>query len=271
MMRSDALPVSDQPEQSAVVFPLHDPDGALFSHLERVTPALKSVFLQAYLSITPVTASRHPQSLVQLGNDPFFRPYVLPEEMPVGKHFLTLYEYAACSCPAGTILHLCFIDRLIFALLTDYREAFIQDVMAVKRANTPLIFQRSAAAWSTHPNNYFQAERIVTLVGELLLGKSLDYAWCHLAIHAELLKGLLPVVCSQDISMMAELVLHCQEQINSLEVDWLAWEDPFILGCDPLRLKQEREGSLQETQKRLAYVLPMVQRIVDYGSKIPAA
>jgi predicted dehydrogenase len=35
MIRSDALPVSDQSEQSAVVFPLHDPEGAMFGHLER--------------------------------------------------------------------------------------------------------------------------------------------------------------------------------------------------------------------------------------------
>jgi hypothetical protein len=44
-------------------------------------------------------------------------------------------------------------------------------------------------------------------------------------------------------------------------VDWLAWEDPFILACDPTELKRERENSLSETKKRLNYVLPMLDTL----------
>jgi len=44
-------------------------------------------------------------------------------------------------------------------------------------------------------------------------------------------------------------------------VDWLAWEDPFILERDADKLKQEREHSLVETQKRLKYVLPMIETL----------
>lgn len=239
----------------------------MFRRLGAITPALKQIFLQAYLSITPLTRSNHPESVNRLPDDPFFKLCILSQEMPVGRHFLTLYEFATLSCPAEVILHLCFIDRLIFALMTDYREVFIQDVLAVKSSNTPLIFQRSAAAWSTHPKNYYQAEQMVTLAGELLLGKSLDYAWCHLAIQAGQLKRILQAVQSQDMSMMAEMVLLCHEQVTALEVDWLAWEDPFILGCDPATLKNEREQSGQETLKRFSYTLPMLQRIVEYKSK----
>jgi hypothetical protein len=85
--------------------------------------------------------------------------------------------------------------------------------------------------------------------------------------QAEQLKRILPAIQSHDMSMMAELVLLCQDQINTLEVDWLAWEDPFILDCDPLALKHEREASAQETLKRLSYVLPMVERIIEFSSK----
>ena len=94
-----------------------------------------------------------------------------------------------------------------------------------------------------------------------------DFAWCQLAIQAGELKNILPAIHSHDMSMMAELVLLCQERINTQEVDWLAWEDPFMLGCDPAALKHERESSPQETRKRLSYVLPMVERIVEYSSK----
>jgi hypothetical protein len=44
-----------------------------------------------------------------------------------------------------------------------------------------------------------------------------------------------------------------------VEVDWLAWEDPFGLGADPKALKATRESSLEETHKRLAYVIPMLE------------
>jgi len=47
MMRHDGLPVCDKPDESAVVFPFHDPQGVMFGRLEAITPALKQVFPQA--------------------------------------------------------------------------------------------------------------------------------------------------------------------------------------------------------------------------------
>jgi hypothetical protein len=65
--------------------------------------------------------------------------------------------------------------------------------------------------------------------------------------------------------MVAEMIYYLQENIHTREVDWLAWEDPFILARDPAELKHERENSNQETQKRLAYVLPMVEMLVKFS------
>lgn len=61
-----------------------------------------------------------------------------------------------------------------------------------------------------------------------------------------------------------EMILHIQDDAKTREVDWLAWEDPFILGRDAGELKQERENSLAETQKRLSYVLPMVELLTEF-------
>jgi len=44
-------------------------------------------------------------------------------------------------------------------------------------------------------------------------------------------------------------------------VDWLAWEDPLILSRDANEYKLERENSLAETNKRLNYVLPMIETL----------
>jgi hypothetical protein len=65
--------------------------------------------------------------------------------------------------------------------------------------------------------------------------------------------------------MVAEMILKLQHDIQTREVDWLAWEDPFIEGRDADELKRERENSLAETRKRLSYVLPMVELLTQFS------
>jgi hypothetical protein len=68
-------------------------------------------------------------------------------------------------------------------------------------------------------------------------------------------------VKNPDLSMVAEMIFYMQEDIHTRDVDWLAWEDPFILSKDAGDLKHERENSLEETNKRLGYVLPMIETL----------
>lgn len=65
--------------------------------------------------------------------------------------------------------------------------------------------------------------------------------------------------------MVAEMILHLQDDIHTREVDWLAWEDPFIFERDADELKRERENNLEETQKRLSYVLPIVELLTRFA------
>jgi hypothetical protein len=104
-------------------------------------------------------------------------------------------------------------------------------------------------------------EGIVTTVGRNLFGKDLDYAWCHIVLSAGQLREIMPHVRNPDLSMVAEMIFYLQDKIQTRTVDWLAWEDPFVLSRDLMELKQEREKSLQETQKRLSYVLPMIETL----------
>jgi hypothetical protein len=71
----------------------------------------------------------------------------------------------------------------------------------------------------------------------------------------------MPLVKNPDLSMVAEMIFYLQDNIKTRDVDWLAWEDPFILGRDAMELKHERGNSLVETQKRLKYVLPMIETL----------
>ncbi len=245
--------------QPVIVMPMHDPTGIVFPRLKAITPQLKSVFAQAFVSVTSITQETQPSAMAWLRQDGFFQALYHQSEVSIGRDFSALYAYAAAACPPDQILHLCFIDRVAFALRSDYRVEFLADVQAVKPEDTPLIFQRSKAAWDTHPSNYREFEAILTHAGRLLFKKDLDFAWCHLAVQARQLAAILPYLKDTDLGLLAEMVVRLRDQVQTKSVDWLAWEDPFILSRDARGLKAERERSDAENRKRLAYVIPMLQ------------
>jgi hypothetical protein len=62
------------------------------------------------------------------------------------------------------------------------------------------------------------------------------------------------------------MIFYLQGNIRTRDVDWLAWEDPFVLSRDPSELKRERENSLEETYKRLSYTLPMIETLTKLSA-----
>jgi len=248
-----------------LAIPFVDSDGLLFPHLQAILPDLKEHFDRAFLTLPKITQEGQPENLRLLERDDFFTLFPTDSEEPVGDHFSFLYRKTASAAHPEQIVHLCFIDRLAFALRTGYREQFLADVDALGQEHLPLIFHRSESAWATHPQNYFELESFVTDIGQTLFGKSLDYGWCHFVIQAGQLREIMPLIEQHDLSMVAEMILHVPAEVKTREVDWLAWEDPFILGRDAEELKCERENSLAETQKRLAYVLPMVELLTKFA------
>lgn len=246
----------------ALVMPLYDPEGLVLPRLEAVTPALKELFAQVFLGVDPVTCRAQGQRIAALEQDPFFE--VVDTISGVGHQFFTVYRAAAVSCRPERVLHLCSVDRVVFALSTEHRQPFIDDVRrASSNGHSPLIFQRSPAAWASHPDNYWRLEHMVTEAGEMLFGRSLDFAWCHLVVRAGVLASILPRLQARDLSLVAELVLLLLDVVETEEVDWLAWEDPFILGRDPQLLRKEREESVVEVRKRLGYVVPMLRLLEE--------
>jgi hypothetical protein len=245
--------------QPVAVIPMNDPEGVMFPHLEAITPLLKRLFARLFVSVPLPTQQALPHYMEWLKTDDFFYVIYHQNDVAIGDDFLTLYAQAALVCDPDQILHLCFIDRLAYALQSEHRTAFMADVQAVKLAETPLICQRSARAWQTHPLNYRDIEQMATKAGEWLFGKSLDFAWCHLVIPARRLREVVPTVKNRDMSFFAEMILAVREDAVTKDVDWLSWEDPFINSCDAQALKIARENSLAESRKRLAYIIPMLQ------------
>jgi hypothetical protein len=237
-----------------IVMPINDPDGSIFTHLRAITPTLQLLFDHAVVSVSAATQAAQAQQVAWLNADPFFHVLPHPPDLPVGHEFAALYRHASALFPAQQILHLCFIDRVAFALQSAYRDPFCAEIRNLKPHQTPLLYQRSPAAWATHPANYRAVEQFATYVGMLLFARTLDFAWCHLALSAGQLAQIMPAIQSEDLSMLAEMLLLLRDTVQTREVDWLAWEDPFILGCDAHALRTTREQSQAETRKRLRYV-----------------
>lgn len=246
--------------QPALAFPFNDPDGTMFHHLQTILPDLKDHFEHAYLC-PPLSTWKQTDHIQQLRSDNFFTIFPVEREMQLGEHFAHLYRLAAEAAPSEQIIHLCFLDRVAFALEGKHRYSFLADIDSLSGDDVPLIFQRSGHAWDTHPQNYRELEGTVTTVGRNLFGRDLDYAWCHVALTARQLGEVMPMVKNSDLSMVAEMIFYLQDHIQTRDVDWLAWEDPFILGRDALELKQAREQSPDETHKRLSYTLPMIETL----------
>jgi hypothetical protein len=246
----------------ALACPFNDPEGTMFHHLQTILPDLKAHFERIYLC-PPLATLEHVEHIRQLQADDFFTVFPLDRHLQLGEHFAYLYRRAAETAHPEQVIHLCFLDRLAFALEGEYRDPFLADIDSLSLGDVPIIFQRSARAWETHPHNYRELEGMVTTAGRHLFGRELDYAWCHIAVTAGQLQQIMPLVQNLDLSMVAEMISYLQENIRTRDVDWLAWEDPFILGRNSAELKQERENSLKETHKRLSYVMPMIQTLAN--------
>lgn len=245
----------------ALAFPFNDPDGTMFHHLQTILPDLKGHFEHTYIC-PPRSTRQHLDHIRQLEADDFFTVFPADREMRIGELFAYLYQRAGETAPQDQLIHLCYLDRLSFALEGEYRDSFLADIDLLASADVPLIFQRSEAAWATHPQNYRDIEGIVTTVGRNLFGRELDYAWCHIVVRAGQLREIMPRVKNPDLSMVAEMIFYLQQDIRTRAVDWLAWEDPFVLGRAATELKHERENSLEETHKRLSYAVPMMETLM---------
>jgi hypothetical protein len=243
---------------SSLVFPLHDPHGTHSALLAQILPILKQHFAQAFVVVTTPTRDQ----VAALQADPFFRIVFSPDQSPIGDHFFQVFQMALDQVADDHILHLCTPDRLAFALLTEYQAAFLAD-MQVRAEDLPILFARSKAAWLTHPQNYWAAETLGTQAGEMLFGKTLDFFWCHITLTARQLRQIMPDIYAPDLVIFTKVVLALRDRITMHAVDWLAWEDPLVLGRDAAELKYEREHDPNENAKRLGYVLPSIEVLFE--------
>ncbi|OGF20582.1 hypothetical protein A2316_00535 [Candidatus Falkowbacteria bacterium RIFOXYB2_FULL_38_15] len=251
---------------TSLLFPFYDPNNVETKFLKQILPLLKENFDNAFVSITPKTVAINSESLNFLKEDSFFIVNENPEDSLIGDHFIAGYKNAVEHSKSDQILHLCYLDRIAFALL-NYKETFLDDLNDV---NSPTLFLRSEKAWSTHPRNYRAAESMVTEVGRVLFDKVLDFTWCHLSLTAGQLSDVLPRLTARDLVITSQLIFSLKEIIKTKAVDWLSWEDPFIFGKDQNKFKLERENDPAESEKRMGYILPEIKYLFNEHGKLIA-
>jgi hypothetical protein len=246
-----------------IVLPFHDPHRLLYPYLQAITPQLKVLFQNAFVSISPATQARHPEIIDNLQKDPLFVVNMNPPGSLVGDHYRSGYQNAVEHVSAESILHLCDVDKVAFILLSEHRHRFLADIEWANKEKSPILFQRSERAWRTYPSNYRESESLVIQAGKILFHRYLDFAWSHLVIQAKVLQDLLPHIKSHDFGILIEMVLYLEKELQTKDVDWLAWENPFIYKRDAKLLQVEYERSEEETIKRLRGVIQFFPFLLD--------
>jgi hypothetical protein len=244
-----------------LAFPYHDPEGTCNAALRRHLDRLLSFFDAICLGATPPTLSHNAAFLAELRaagcliaeNDP---------QTSIGDHSRSALRLAVRSAepaPAGPPIAFLFLDRFLFALETAHEEPFLAD-LARYRGQACLVFERTPAAWATHPSNYKEVEGMTTRLGELLYGSRVDWCPCALILSADIARDIVQQSNNSTYAVWAEWLLLSAKQgatIAATEVDWLAWETPFWDHADGESLKRAREDDPLEIVKRIQMHAPI--------------
>ena len=203
----------------AIVLPFHDPQAVMLPYLWRLTPWLKQNFATVYIGLSHPTQLNQPEAVERLQSDPFYHlTFNSPGSQP-GDHYRTVYQSALEQSPPEQRLHLCDFDRPVFALLTGFRQAYLDDLVWVNAQTQPVLFQRTPQAWATYPDNYREIEELVIRVGELLYDQTYDFAWSYLVLQAADLSWVLPQLNSHDFGLLIEVLLLLRPRLVTRQVD----------------------------------------------------
>ena len=254
---------SPYPLMSYLVTTYHDTCDTFFDHFVKITPLIKNNFEKAFVSVTPKALETSPKSISFLKNDSFYVLLLNEKDSLIGDHFNNSFKLALKSTKPDDHLHLCTLDRLAFALQDNFKDVFLEDVKEAQKKKYVTLFERSEYAWKTHPKNYQAIESMCSELGKVLFGVSLDYAWCHITLRSADLNAIIDKLDSRSLIIFAQLVYELKDKIKTKKVDWLSWEDPYIFGKNHKEYKLERELSLDENRKRLDYILPMIDYLLN--------
>lgn len=247
-----------------LAFPYHDPSGRCNTAFQRQLATLQSFFHSVCIGATPWTISDNASFCGELEAQGCSL-YKNGPASSIGDHSRTALQLAVERSRGRQPIFFGFLDRFLFALETDHRVGFLQDLDRFRSAPC-MVFERSPSAWSTHPANYAEVERMLSRMGELLYGSYMELSPCAFVLSPSTAQMLLDSSTADSWAVWAEwllLVAKHQVPITVKRVDWLAWEDPYWEQADADALKRRQENSRQEVIKRIELNAPIALMMTE--------
>ncbi|MBL7064717.1 MAG: hypothetical protein ISS49_11020 [Anaerolineae bacterium] len=247
-----------------LTFPYYDPSGKHNKVFQRQLETLRSTFDAICVSAVPPTVEDNAEFvhwLEEQGCIVFHNASNTSGGDRARAALRLATEQAQCQRP----IFFGFLGRILFALETEWRTSFLQDIKAYQ-ASEFLIFERSQSAWDTHPSNYREIEQMVSRMFEFLCRKFIELMPCALLLSCSAANTVLSQSISPSYEVWAEWILLAMKNsipITTKKVDWLAYQHPYWEQVEPDILKQEREASREETVKRIKMNMPVAFLMVE--------
>ncbi len=247
-----------------VTFPYYDPTAKYNESLRRQLPVLKSAFNSICLSIVPPTTKENGHFVRYLQEQGCLTFQNAPGTQH-GAHSREALRLAVNRARVDESIYFGFADRILFALETNFRESFLRDLGSFQ-SQAYVLFERSEAAWETHPANFREIEEMVSRMFEFMHGQSIDLMPCGFVFSRATAELILSQSTSASTEVWGEWVLLALKNkipITREKVDWLAWKDPYWEGIEPDKLKRSRDASQQETIKRIRMNVPAMLMLTE--------
>jgi hypothetical protein len=241
-----------------LAFPYHDPQATFNAAFRRHLERLQSTFDVLCIGATPPTVAHNAPFLAELRA----AGCLIAENAPqtsIGDHSRSALRLAVDQATENQPIAFLFVDRFLFALESEHKEPFLADVLR-HRNQACMVFERTAAAWATHPASYKEVESMSTRLGELLYGPTVDWCPCALIFSADVSRGILAGSTNPSYAVWTEWLLLAARQgaaIASTEVDWLAWEDPFWARADGETYRNAKDSDPEQIVKRIHMHAPI--------------
>lgn len=244
--------------------PYHDPGGRYNQAFQRQLATLRSAVDAICLSVVAPTSEKN-AGFVRYLEEQGCAVVINAPNTPIGEHSREALRLALEHGPADRTVFFGFLGRILFALETKWRTSFLQDLQT-HRACECMVFERSQAAWRTHPSNYREIEQMVSRMFQLLCGRFIELMPCALILSGSAAATVLGQSTSPSYEIWAEWILLALKNgipVTTSQVDWLAYQHPHWERIAPDILKQERETSVEETIKRIRMNLPVALLLTE--------
>lgn len=252
-----------------LTFAYHDPRRQREAALQHELPALRAAFSGICVSAIPPLHEEYLQGLESQG----CAVYRNAPGTSVGDHARAALRLSLEQAPPGEPIFYGFDDRVLYALASPWREAFLHDMGAAPDAGA-VVYERTPAAWATHPDNYREIEGMVSRALQLLCGRRIELGISALMLSVPAARTALAQSVTPGFEVWGEWVLLALKEripVATRAVDWLAWEDPYWAGVPLEQLKHEREQSREETLRRIRMNAPCLALLAEerFGGLCP--